>query len=262
MSRSQKTSLDIDNENELDTTIVFKEQATGLGNVRNMDEALDKFGYTKNDKINRRELVEIYKKVEKDINNDILNLSLKNKYKEIKEKKNNEHKIYDEFSSQQINTVKKNQIKQKELFQLGETLLTDKTNEENNKIKNELISTIDERNQLNNLYKDIETSQLLSSIKSLKKPKMKYSKTIINLLHMENNLNKLEQYDDAIKVRLKINELLPKETKKFYEKFNQDIEKQIKNLEIKQERDQRKLEENNIGRIWKNKREEENINNM
>ena len=47
---------------EVDVSAMFRQEASELIHVHNLESTLNKFGYTKGDRIERRELVLIYKK--------------------------------------------------------------------------------------------------------------------------------------------------------------------------------------------------------
>ena len=47
---------------EVDVSAMFRQEASELINVHNLESTLNKFGYTKGDRIERRELVLMYKK--------------------------------------------------------------------------------------------------------------------------------------------------------------------------------------------------------
>jgi hypothetical protein len=51
---------DVLDDNEIDASKIFRAEATGLVNVNNLDGALEKFGYAKDDRIARADLVKIF----------------------------------------------------------------------------------------------------------------------------------------------------------------------------------------------------------
>jgi hypothetical protein len=52
---------------EVDCKLIFAQEATQLTKVTSLESVLEKFGYSKDDRINRRELVLMNKKVEKEM---------------------------------------------------------------------------------------------------------------------------------------------------------------------------------------------------
>jgi hypothetical protein len=52
----------IDDCGEVDVSAVFRQEASALIHVHNLESTLSKFGYAKGDRIERRELVLMYKK--------------------------------------------------------------------------------------------------------------------------------------------------------------------------------------------------------
>jgi hypothetical protein len=51
-----------DNSGEVDQSAMFRQEASELIHVHNLESTLNKFGYTRGDRIERRELVLMYKK--------------------------------------------------------------------------------------------------------------------------------------------------------------------------------------------------------
>jgi hypothetical protein len=86
---------------------------------------------------------------------------------------------------------------------------------------------------------------------------MKYRKRTQELIRAEDELIKLDQYEDARKVRYMLERILPKEEKEFYSAFNVSIEDKRKNLRLKQSEEDVKLDEKLKGILWNDLRKRE-----
>lgn len=91
---------------------------------------------------------------------------------------------------------------------------------------------------------------------------MRYSKRLIELFRAEYNLNKLKQYDEAIKVRRMIDKLLPIEEKRFYDNFDASIRRQREKLAETQAFEDNRFEEKLKAIEWKEIRRRERESNM
>jgi len=58
---------DVLDDYEIDASKIFRSEATGLISVGNLDDALEKFGYAKDDRIARADLVKIFSTTRKGI---------------------------------------------------------------------------------------------------------------------------------------------------------------------------------------------------
>lgn len=71
-------------EYEVDASVIFKQEADGLTTVQDLKDALSRYGYSTDDRISRRELVLIYKKIEKAMERQIFNLANSAAYADAK----------------------------------------------------------------------------------------------------------------------------------------------------------------------------------
>ena len=163
---------DEEEEREVDLNAVYKSAASELHAVRDLTETLSRFGYSKDDRIGRRELVLM-----------------------IEENMRNTHEI-----------------------------------------------------QWDNL--ELEISRI-------PRPRMKYSKRAIELFRAESGLIRLKQYDDAKKVRMMLDRLLPGEEERFDNAFDEMIEAKRTLLKQSQAFDRERLDEKLKGIEWTDHRRRE-----
>ena len=76
----------------------------------------------------------------------------------------------------------------------------------------------------------IEWENLELQISRIPRPSVKYSKRVIELVKAENGLIKLNQYDDARKVRVMLDRLIPGEEENCFKVFDAMIELKRKKL--------------------------------
>ena len=247
---------------ELDSTVIFKQDAEELTTVQNLEDALARFGFTKDDKISRRELVTIYNHIRREMEPEIFRLANTARYAEAKEMRARLTALRAEFDGLQLNGAASIRTEQQKLFQKGSRELIVKVAGEHSQQLDALERFIEEKSKKHELFQDIETHNLEQTISLIPRPPVRYSKRLIELFKSEYNLNKLKQYDEAIKVRRMIDKLLPLEEKNFYERFDQDIENKRKKLEEQQKTDQMRFEEKLKKTEWNDIRRREKEMNV
>lgn len=247
---------------ELDSTVIFKQDAEELTTVQNLEDALSRFGFTLDDKISRRELVTIYNHIRKEMEPEIFRLANTACYAEAKEMRARLTNLRQEFDNLQLNGASNIRQEQQKLFQKGSKELLTRVEKQHNKEYDELNHYFDEKSKQHELYQEIETTNLEKQISLIPRPNIRYTKRLIELLKSEYNLNKLKQYDEAIKVRRMIDKLLPDEEKKFYQHFDQSIEKKRTLLQEQQRIDTMRFEEKMKKTEWNDIRRREKEMNM
>jgi hypothetical protein len=95
-----------DIEDEVDSKTVFVQAATNLTECSSLEGVLERFGYSKEDRINRRELVLMYKAVEKEMEAEIYRLANTAYYDEAKEMRARLTRLRGEFGGLQTTGVK------------------------------------------------------------------------------------------------------------------------------------------------------------
>jgi hypothetical protein len=226
-------------ENEVDATEYFKTiSVTGLETCTNMESALNRFGYSKDDRIERRELVLIFRSVEKQMETEIHNLAhsgLASGYAKAKQMRETLISLRKEFDSLQIQVSQKKRDDQVQLFEKATSLAKQKHAGAMVEEEAQLAELIEEMNSDIALSQRIERQNLEKQISRIPRPKMLYSKRTVELFRSETELIRLCQYDDAQKVRYMLKRILPGEERKFYEKFDAKIAKMRSDLAKSQE---------------------------
>ena len=69
-----------DEDNEIDVSTFFKQEASDLASVGDLNGTLNRFGFSSDDRINRRELVQMYGAVNKEMEKEIYSLANSNRY--------------------------------------------------------------------------------------------------------------------------------------------------------------------------------------
>ncbi len=242
---------------ELDATVIFKQEADQLTTVQNLEDALSRFGFNKEDKITRRELVTIYKNIRDAMEPEIFRLANTARYAEAKDMRARLTNLRQEFDDLQLNGAARIRSEQQNLFVKAEKeILTKLQCEHEHKVQT-LRQRFEEQEKTHTLYHTIQSNNLDQTISKIHKPPVRYSKRLIELFKSEYNLNKLKQYDEAIKVRRMIDKLLPLEEKKFYDHFDASIENKRKKLAASHAADNQKFEETQKKEEWKDIRRRE-----
>lgn len=252
---------DVLDEYEIDATKIFRSEATGLSSVRNLDDALDKFGYAKDDRIARADLVKIFSTTRKVMENEVHRLSHSQGYNEAEELRGRLGSLRKEFESLQTDSVKVTHNDQVKEFYKSQKLLLEKIKMGNDVQENEVNALCQQLTKNQKKYHEIECENLELAISRIPIPRMKYRKRTQELIRAEHELIKLDQYEDAKKVRYMLDRILPKEEKQFYETFNASIEDKRKHLKGKQDEENVRLDEKLKGILWNDLRKrEKNVN--
>jgi hypothetical protein len=204
---------------EVDCKLIFAQEATQLTKVTSLESVLEKFGYSKDDRINRRELVLMYKKVEREMEEEIYRLANTGEYDKAKEMRARLTALKGEFGYLQTNGAVVNCRDQVANFSKASRELHDLLSKKQAAQETEVYAKCNEIEAEMNLFQDIERENLEKQISRVHRPPMKYSKRMIELFKAEHELIKLHQYEDARKVRRMIDKILPAEEKAFEENF-------------------------------------------
>ena len=249
-------------ENELDATTIFKQDAEQLTTVQDFEDALSRFGFTKDDKISRRELVGIFTQIRDAMEPEIFALANSGRYAEAKEMRARLTNLRAAFDDLQLGGAAKIRREQEELFGRGSAELAKKLQDSHTASIAELEDTFSQEATKHSLYREIQTTKLEQTISKVERPNMRYSKRLIELFRAEYNLNKLKQYDEAIKVRRMIDKLLPIEEKRFYDNFDATIRRQREKLAETQAFEDNRFEEKIKAIEWNEIRKRERESNM
>lgn len=249
-------------DNEVDSTVIFKQDADQLTSVKDLEDALNRFGYSKDDRISRRELVLIYTKIRNEMEHEIFRLANSSCYSEAKEMRQRLTNLRLEFDNLQLSGVANLRRDQESMFDKASTYLESDLKKRQEVATADLGSYIEHQIKSEEFFHTIQSDNLDQTISKIPRPKMRYSKRMIELFRAEYGLNKLKQYDDAIKVRKMIDKLLPKEEKKFYAHFDKTVETKRETLAKIHEDDNARLEEKMRKAEWNHIRQQEREANL
>jgi len=242
---------------EVRAATVFKQKATELASVKNLEETLARFGYAKDDRIERREMVQMYKAVEKDMEKEIARLAADTCFDEAKELRETLTRLKGEFCNLQTDATGYLLRDQSGLFEKAGQLLTRQQKQHHNEDVGSLTCTLDEARGAEHLLHEIQRENLEKQISRIKRPHVKHSKRMIELFKAESGLIKLCQYEEAKKVRHMIDKILPGEEARFYANFDSKINKMRTNLQSKQVENCARQEESLKAIQWKDRRRRE-----
>ncbi len=251
-------STDYLDQDEIDASRIFHQSASDLLSVKDLDMVLERFGYSKNDRIDRRELCMMYGTVKKIMEEEITRLAHTSQYEDAKEMRLRLTKLRNEFDNLQTNAVKTIHSDQtihiEKASHIIEKRLKNELRSQESSVNEYCLSI--EKNQKK--YHAIERENLELEIARMPLPRVKYSKRTQELLRAEHELIRLNQYDDARKVRYMLEKILPVEEKTFYEKHNLIIESKRRELNLKHTEDDVRLSEKLKNIQWTELRRREN----
>lgn len=247
---------------EVDSSEIFRPDVRNLCHVRNLAETMSAFGYNHDDRVERRELCNMWATVKRDIEVEIVRLAHNNGYEHAKKLRARLITLRAEFDGLQTNTVAKSQVLQHERFNSAEEEMKKKLKDETREL---LSHTMEECAQLEadlELSRRIQTENLEFEISNIPTPRVMYSKRAIELKKAEAELIRLAQYDDARKVSLMLEKLIPLEEKVRMKKFEEEIELKREVLARKQKQNAVRIEEKVKGLKWNGTRQAEKRSNI
>ena len=223
---------------ELDAGQYFKPPVNiNLDEIVDLGSALYRFGYAAEDRIERRDLVQIYRRIEKDFENLCQSLTARAKYTAAKEVRIRMAKLRDEFDKKLGQGEVVGRQDQQISFKKAQEKFS-ATIESRHKIEEDKLERVVEDFSADlELTHRIQLENLEKQISRIPRPRMMYSKRTIELIKAEKQLIVLQQYDDAQKVRYMLDKIIPVEKKKFYAAFDASIEEKRTQLRQKQAND-------------------------
>jgi hypothetical protein len=255
--------MDFDEDDfEVDKSQIFRPDAHGLAETRGLSDTLNKFGYSKDDRIPRREIVSIYGGTHRAMSEEIVNLAHSNRYDEAKEMGKRLTSIRAEFDSMQTQSVANMRESQTKYFNQGKSEILQDLHHRQEIQTSQVNDYIKECEDTCRRHFQIEKDNLELEISRISRPRTKYSKRIIELFKAEHSLINLKQYDDARKVRNMIEKLLPKEEATFQKNFDNSIENKRIKLASRQKAIADKLQEKTKRIEWNNIRQLESQDNI
>ncbi len=102
-----------DNDLEVDSSVMFKQEEGQLTTVFDLEDALNSFGYSKDDRISKRESVLIYSKIKDSMESEIFTLANTTAYaaaKEMRARLTNLRQEFDQLQLVGVETLRNEQV--------------------------------------------------------------------------------------------------------------------------------------------------------
>lgn len=174
-----------EDEYEISSSTVFRQQASELSSVKSLEDTLGRFGYARDDRIERRELVLMFNTVDKDMEREITRLASDGNFDAAKDTRETITSIRNEFCKLQTDATKHLLHDQIQLFDKAQNLMTKNLKLKHTNEIETLNKKIEESKHSEQLLHDIQTENLEKIISNISKPKVKYSKRLIELFKAE-----------------------------------------------------------------------------
>ena len=249
--------MDLVMESEIDKALIFKQPASNLSKATSLTDTLACFGYSVDDRIEQRELVLMYRDVERELELAISQNAAAGCYNEAKEIRSRLTRIRAEFDNRQLSAVQKVKIEQESFFSEAKEGFIESKRGHADYMK-VIVTEECERLRADTLLTHaIQSENLEHELSLIPVPRMKYSKRANELMNAEKELIRLCQYDDARKVRIMLDKIVPGEKAQFYKTFEDSKEQRRKNLKKRQRSDLIKLDEKLKAKSWSELRRSE-----
>ena len=99
--------MDLEMEGEVDKAMIFRQPASNLVRAKSLVDVMACFGYSSDDRVEQRELVLMYRAVEKEVEAEISRSAADGRYNEAKDLRYIITKIRQEFDNLQLSAVQK-----------------------------------------------------------------------------------------------------------------------------------------------------------
>jgi hypothetical protein len=174
-----------DIDNEIDVSNVFKQAASNLVTVSSLDDSLNRFGYSSDDRIDRRELVLMYSSIKGEMETEISHLAHDSAYDDAKKLRSKLTFLKSEFSGLQTSGARLIRDDQLVHFEKASGALIADVKRKNDLSYQEALRKCEHiRNDIAQLH-DIQLEKLEKDISKRVQPHMKYSKRLIELFKAE-----------------------------------------------------------------------------
>ena len=171
--------------NEIDSSIVYKQAVSNLSTLTNLSSSLNHFGYKEDDRIERRDVILIYNTIRNEMKEEINSLAHSSLYSNAKEMRNRLNLLTNEFNSLQTNSSEIIRNEQQNLFLTAKSQHFNEIKERHLKEEEEVRNYCEDlRNDLIKTHQ-IERENLELKINQIKKLPTVYSKRLIELLKSE-----------------------------------------------------------------------------
>lgn len=241
-------SVDIDG--EVDKAMIFRQPASNLVRTKSLADVMACFGYSSDDRVEQRELVLMYRAVEKEIEAEISRTASDGRYNEAKELRYRLKIIRQEFDNLQLSAVQKVRHDQEKKFAHGKSVFLESKSEHDIRKGDAVEEECESMRADALLTHAIQRENLEHELSLIPIPRMKYSKRTNEMMNEEKELIRLCQYDEARKVRNRLDKIVPVEEARFYKDFEEGKQKKWDKLMKQQNIDMIKLEEKIKTKKW------------
>ena len=166
----------MDDDSEIEAHEIFKQEADQLTTVENFGDGLNRFGYSIDDRIPRRDLVLIFTKIRNEMEAEIFRLANSSCYAEAKEMKGRLTLIREEFDNLQLNGAANVRNDQKTYFEKATHFINQDLNKKHVEDIKELTNQFERLRSDEDFYHTIQTDNLTQTISKIHKPKMRFKK--------------------------------------------------------------------------------------
>lgn len=226
--------LEEEDYDEIDCSIFSRQKNVHDISVDDVESAMRRFDVSCSSPTNREQLFKTYKTTRKEIRSDLSKLGSSDKYGRAKNVRNTMSIIRQECETLVTAATKANQNSQCTYLDKANKKISSELNRkhqlqaETMKEKNRCIT---EEHRMTN---KIEWENLNLILSRIPRPRVRYSKRVVQLLDAENGLIKHGQYDDAQRVRHMLDKLIPDEELKFFADYDASIEVKRERLRVLQ----------------------------
>merc|ERR1719502_2297428 len=216
-----------------------RKKYSGLSEIKTIDDAYRKFDLSPRDRIDRREQIKIYRRIEKCFEDDIIQLTTfpdppltsdienriypKGEYKRYDvalNRKTTLDSLLKEFKQRQKDEEELDFNKQRKLFIKAEKRCKSKLKDTIQKHYEEAALVCDKKKKFRDKKQKYQIENIDKNIKFTPVPRMKYSPYLMGLRQAEKRLASLHQYNEAKDVRSMLERLQPVEDRAFVSNFN------------------------------------------
>ena len=238
-------------QDEVDVGQIFKVTDTsGITRVSNLAELLSIYGFSPDDRIDRRDICVIYDAVKKAMEKEIARLAHTACYDAAKDMRGRMTRLRAEFDNLQTQGVRTTHAAQAVKFDQAAQTIKGQLEERNKNKETETTLLLEQVREDQLLAHEIQRENLEIELMRVPRPRIKFSKRCIELMKAEHELIRLSQYDDARKVNSMLQRIRPMEEKRFNKKFDDMLEERRENLRKEQAVDLLRLDEKLKGMKW------------
>lgn len=172
-------------DNELSTDTFMPGRMAELATVRNLDDALHRYNLDRNDRIGRREQVQIYREIEDNIYSELQSLSSTRRYDEANDLADRLVQLRQEFDQLQVAAEARLRKEQVDIFDEASSRLLSEARVESSRQAKAVDRLCRELSESTHRLHEIQRENLDLEIRSMSVPQTKYSKRYLELQRSE-----------------------------------------------------------------------------